>query len=262
MNRVRCRCLIRAATGPDDLIFPEIEQPVSSNGEIFSPSQSGDSVYSETFAEIYQDTTSPFRPNITSYTPSASPPSYASSTSSTSPYSFPASTRSMLADEDSDFGPTYGGGRRSHGPSDGENGTGNEIGRQADPNFAQISIYTGEDERFAYKRARSRLWELCSARWWSKKDWWRPLSLESRRWEGRQPKAAEALAPEPSEGVAKLFRHGTSPFRTAVEPPPKISWTHAWGMMRWGKRAGVWGKGPEGLKDRERSRKGNSDGDT
>ena len=47
------------------------------------------------------------------------------------------------------------------------------------------SSFTGEDERFAYKRARSRLWEMCGARWHERVDlgWWRPLPLEVRRWE-------------------------------------------------------------------------------
>ena len=51
-----------------------------------------------------------------------------------------------------------------------------------------------------------------------------------------------------------LFRHGASPFRTAREPPPKFSWTHVWGTMTWGKRAGAWGQGVDGLKDRKKER--------
>ena len=79
-------------------------------------------------------------------------------------------TRSILADEDSDFGPTYGAGRRAHGPSDGAPGAGNEIGRRSSPDFRQTGTFTGEDERFAYKRARSRLWEMCSQKWWERQD--------------------------------------------------------------------------------------------
>ena len=60
----------------------------------------------------------------------------------------------------------------------------------------------------------------------------------------------------PNRQDEELFRHGASPFRTAVDPPPKISWTHAWGMMQWGKKAGAWGKGPEGLKNRKRDKNG------
>ena len=253
-----CKLLIRAAAGPDGLFFPETQKAMSSSHDLQSPSASSDGVYSETFSEIYQDSTSPFRPNISSYTSSASPPSYTSSTMFPSSYSGFPSTRSILADEDSDFGPTYGAGRRANGLSDGAPGAGNEIGRQSGPDFASTGRFTGEDERFAYKRARSRLWEMCGAKWWNKEDWWKPLSREIRRWEGAAlSEAAQTPAAAVREGLPmsqpgndELFKHGASPFRTATEAPPKISWTHAWGMMKWGRKAGAWGRGPEGLKDR------------
>ena len=270
LYEAHCRLLIRAAAGPDGLFFPETQKPVSSNHDTDSPSGSSDGVYPETFSEIYQDSTSPFRPNISSYTSSASPPSYTSSTLPSSSYSPSPSNRSILADEDSDFGPTYGAGRSAHGPSDGAPGAGNEIGRQAGLDFTSTSLYTGEDERFAYKRARSRLWEICGARWWSKEDWWRPLSREMRQWEGSENSEVvnavmgvgdEDLAEDQSRDE-KLFRHGASPFRTAVDPPPKIPWTHAWGMMTWGKKAGAWGKGPEGLKDRSKDKRKSDEHDS
>lgn len=49
-----------------------------------------------------------------------------------------------------------------------------------------------------------------------------------------------------------MFAHGASPFRTTSDPPPRINWTHVWGTMKWGKRAGAWGKGAEGLEERRR----------
>ena len=45
-----------------------------------------------------------------------------------------------------------------------------------------------------------------------------------------------------------------SPFRTTSEPPPKFSWVHAWGMTKWGKKAGRWGEGTDGL-SKESSRR-------
>ena len=236
LYEARCKLLVRAAAGPDALFFPETERPLSSSGD---SSGNSDSVYSETFSEIYQDAVSPFRPNTSLYSSSASPPAYASSSFQSSLNSPSQSTRSILADEDSDFGPTYGAGRRAHGPSDGAPGAGNEIGRQSSPDFGHTGIFTGEDERFAYKRARSRLWEMCSQKWWDKEDWWKPLSKDIRRWEGSTPSEnGEPLEALPSEGDLieqtsdeKLFRHGASPFRMAAEPPPKIPWTHAWGMV-------------------------------
>lgn len=265
----RCRLLVRGAVGPDNIFFPET-QPWSSSTAPEKDTDSADAsdgVYSETFSEIFQDQTSPFRPNISAYTSSASPPSYDSS-----PLPLLASprakvTRSILADEDSDFGPTYGAGRspgsRYHGPADGIPGAGNEIGQQPSPDFSRTGVFTGEDEKFAYKRATSRLWEMCGTRWWTREEgWWKPLAKEIRRWENSpvtnsHPDTALAdtcASAEPNaqddEGGA-LFRHGASPFRTSQDPPPKIPWTHAWGMMKWGKKSGAWGQGIEGLGKRK-----------
>lgn len=312
----RCKLLVSAEAGPDDIFFPETRSRVDKDGTE-GRLEDADGVYPETFAEIYQDRTSPFRPNISSYqddsdsastspppspssTPSsssvsyastASPPSYAPTTSS--PFS---STRSILADEDSDFGPVLGRhaaaapGRLPHGPSDGVPGAGNEIGHSSSsptaaaggrdgPDFSRTDAYTGEDERFAYKRARSRLWEMCGSRWWARQEegWWRPLSVEARSWEGDRrgttttttniPDGGGGLddnnkpgAPAERISTPAPFRHNASPFRTAPDPPPKFGLEHVWGMMRWGKKAGAWGKGVEGLGEK-RAKKAGGDGD-
>ncbi|KAL8929332.1 MAG: hypothetical protein Q9172_000504 [Xanthocarpia lactea] len=267
LYEARCKLLIRGAAGPDEIFFPERQRSAHDEriGGI-EGARSSDEVYPETFSEIYQDQTSPFRPNVTPYTSSASPPSYDSSPLPSSSQHSSTAVRSILADEDSDFGPTYGAGRspgsRYRGPGDGIPGAGNEIGHQSLPNFASIGAFTGEDEKFAYKRAQSRLWELCGAQWWSREDegWWRPLGKELRRWESSQDNAVahqNDAGLEDKEGDVKeetLFRHGASPFRTSQDPPPKISWTHAWGMMKWGKKAGAWGQGPDGLRERQQRR--------
>ena len=253
LYEARCKLLIQAEAGPDDIFFPETVDPRASNDRSASITRV-DGVYPETFSEIYQDTTSPFRPNTSAYVPSASLPSYSSTTNQ--------AVRSILADEDSDFGPTYGAGR-SRGFSDGAPGAGNEIGSSfSAPNFAETGIFTGEDERFAYKRARSRLWEMCSEKWWARQEpgWWQPLSKDVRQWERKSDEQVTAhglpLSPSQNEeqktDEQRLFRHGASPFRTLSEPPPRIGWSHAWGMMKWGKRAGAWGKGVEGLEERKR----------
>jgi protein AFG1 len=268
LYEARCKLLIRAEAGPDDLFFPEAAK--SGDGSEASTSD----MAAETFAEMYQDSTSPFRPNISTYEPSSSTPNYATDPLPSFSNNPNASSRSILADEDSDFGPVYGAGRSSsphyaashpyepvseyrntRGPSDGEPGAGNEIGSSGDQvNFQRSGMFTGEDERFAYKRARSRLWEMCGRRWWDREgDWWRPV--DARSWEkkidtGTSPKhliddsGSSEQSPMAEE---KIFRHGASPFRTHQDPPPKIGWVHAWGMMKWGKKAGKWGQGPEGL---------------
>ena len=265
LYEARCKLLIRAAAGPDDLFFPETQLP---SRDVKETTTGDDSVYSETFSEIYQEQTSPFRPNISSYTFSASTPSYASNSLPSPPFQQPSSspsTRSILADEDSDFGPVYGAGRspnsRFRGPSDGVPGAGNEIGKPDGPDFGRTGIFTGEDERFAYKRARSRLWEMCGKRWWERKEegWWRPVGKAMRRWEGGGAEEVVARQEPATAGTGDSIGRAqedplkqTSPFRTSQEPPPRIGWVHAWGMMTWGKKAGAWGKGVEGLQDREK----------
>lgn len=243
LYEARCKLLISAEAGPDDIFFPETKQAIKDG----TSHASEDGTYPETFSEIYQDQTSPFRPNISSYTFSASPPSYASN-SSTSPLSQASVARSILADEDSDFGPVYGAGR-SHGPSDGAPGAGNEIGRPLGPDFARTGAFTGEDERFAYKRARSRLWEMCGSGWCAREEegWWRPVSKDVRRWEGSSSGTVDSIKGSELSIIEKeadkekqMFRHGASPFRTSQEPPPKFGWQHAWGMMTWGRKAGAW----------------------
>ncbi|KAL8665484.1 MAG: hypothetical protein Q9202_002189 [Teloschistes flavicans] len=272
LYEARCKVLIRGAAGPDAIFFPDAQRISSASAE--DNTRSDDAVYPETFSEIYQDQTSPFRANVSSYTATASPPSYGPSPSPSSTVNSAKPMRSILADEDSDFGPTYGAGRsassRYRGPGDGTPGAGNEIGSQRSPNFAHTGVFTGEDEKFAYKRAQSRLWEMCGERWWAREGegWWRPLDVKVRRWEGFKDNKVDAndasarQVEAPSEvkvhGVEEetLFKHEASPFRTSQDPPPKISWSHAWGMMKWGKKAGAWGRGPEGLKER---RKNNGD---
>ena len=258
LYEARCKLLVSADAGPDDIFFPETRSaPYLAQDHPALEQENGDNVYSETFAEIYQDASAPFRPNVSPYAgPSASPPNYSPTMSS--PFS---DTRTILADEDSDFGPTYGAGR-GRGISDGVPGSGNEIGRQGDtgPDFTKTGAYTGEDERFAYKRASSRLWEMCGTKWWAREGegWWKPIARESRTWESGGPKGRGPVTekgaifppPAPSKGTQQEgpFRHGASPFRTSTEPPPKFSFVHVWGMMKWGKKAGAWGQGVKGLK--------------
>ncbi|KAI5462505.1 AFG1-like ATPase-domain-containing protein [Mariannaea sp. PMI_226] len=61
-----------------------------------------------------------------------------------------------------------------------------DFGLQKKPiDFGNKSAFMGEDERFAYKRAISRLWELCSSQWHARTgDWWQPLPVDARHWEG------------------------------------------------------------------------------
>ena len=235
LYEARCRLLIRAEGGPDDLFFPSSTTTDSTNTleSANIEHSSSDQVYPETFAEIHQDQTAPFRPNISSYM---------------AENSSPRRTDRGDPDEDSDFGPIPG--------------AGNEIGSRGIIDFGQTAAFIGEDERFAYLRAQSRLWEMCSRRWWDARDpdaletWWRPLAPELRRWERRPEEQAVSENRSDRRQLGQKsdhehkFRDGGSPFRTSREKPPKFEWQHFWGMMKWGRKAGSWGQGIDGLSEK------------
>lgn len=274
LYEAKCRLLVSAEAPPDKLFFPETRRSRSS-GLLGSRSSDSNSIESEAFSEMYQDSTAPFRPNISMYDERDTSVSPTMSIQN-------SQLRSVLADEDADFGPTYGNGR-SHGASIASSADElHELERRQNqasigPDFTNVGALTGDDEKFAYKRARSRLWEMCGRKWWRQREgdpeeWWIPVGREGdgRFWESVKEKVADEVRGTGMEGGSSvdgshdgtrrrvdegasagqkedsLFRHGASPFRTVSEPPPKFGWQHAWGMMRWGKKAGDWGKGVEG----------------
>lgn len=161
LYEARCKLLIRAEVGPDNLFFPEQNRRMAStpgltksgtNTDRTKNHEHEDATYSETVAEVFQDSAAAFRPNISSYQEGTPSPRISS----------------IHAEIDSDFG---------------------ILGQKVD--FVNTSAFTGEDERFAYKRAASRLWEMCSASWHARagtpEQWWQPLPIEARHWEGKEP---------------------------------------------------------------------------
>ncbi|GAO18090.1 hypothetical protein UVI_02059760 [Ustilaginoidea virens] len=177
LYQARCKLLVRASGPPDGLFFPESRAPPRHPGN----EDGRDATYSETMAEVYQDQTSPFRPNVSCY--DAGPPA--------SRYD---------ADQDAGFG----------------------LGRREGVDFGNAGAFTGEDERFAYKRAVSRLWELCSAAWHARTgDWWQPLPAEARHWEGG---AVSRRPAEPGTPAAKA---------DASESMGGSTETHVAGLSRW-----------------------------
>ncbi|KAL2400178.1 hypothetical protein ABEF93_006044 [Exophiala dermatitidis] len=360
----KCRLVIEAAAPPDKLFFPETnkrtlrrtaaavagtldsgpgvevsttngqDRPASSWSSDFDDSElDTDSITSESFSEIYQDSIAPFRPNVSSYTESSSNKYEEGVSVMPSPSFTPSlrnpTLRSVLADEDADFGPTYGNGR-GHGISN--SSTASRFGEDTSgvvsgPDFTSTSALTGEDERFAYKRARSRLWEMCGRRWWDQRlpetrtkaatatgseklldldedededededdymRWWRPVARDGRFWERFEDNNDENKSNEAAYGDAEadaqsesttrgIFSStstfedsytqskgssGSDPFSTSnssspyrnrtQESPPKFAGYHAWGMMKWGNKAGDWGKGVDA--DRIKKRGINND---
>ncbi|KAK2056333.1 AFG1-like ATPase [Colletotrichum caudatum] len=181
LYEARGKLFVRAETGPDDLFFPDIraaqaEADLAAATAVASRLESGeevidsDAIHSETIAEVYQDQAAPFRPNI----------SYYDTELPTSKYD---------PDQDSDFGHL---------------GNVSSATGASSPNFSNTAGFIGEDERFAYRRAASRLWELCSAAWHVRgvggepSEWWTPVPRTARHWEDSapsRPKRDEPLLP-------------------------------------------------------------------
>ncbi|KAH0255379.1 hypothetical protein KCU91_g17500, partial [Aureobasidium melanogenum] len=262
LYEARCKLLItNASAGPDEIFFPE---SVAGEGN-------QDAVYAETFAEAYQDATAPFRPNILSSNPDYSEQQQPDYTHSR--------FENLLAADSLEDDPPNRIRRMSEqnerGPIDPDDDFRMRGLRQGNsPDFSNVKSFTGEDERFAYRRATSRLWEMCGKKWWDRVEegWYKPLPSSIRSWENPVPNsptttssAAASGFTEPSNDARMgssrtvdqandeiMFRHGASPFRRSEEPPPKFSWTHVWGTVKWGKKAGAWGQGVDGLKDRKK----------
>ncbi|KAL0942210.1 AFG1-like ATPase [Colletotrichum truncatum] len=153
LYEAKCKLFVRAQASPDDLFFPDIRAQEALAAAEAEEVVDSDAIHSETIAEVYQDQAAPFRPNI----------SYYDTNSPTSKYD---------PDQDSDFG---------------------KLGHTSDtsPNFNNTGAFTGEDERFAYRRAASRLWELCSTAWHARdgppEAWWTPVPRAARHWEDSSP---------------------------------------------------------------------------
>ena len=310
LYEARCKLLVSADAGPDGIFFPEATK--NSTAKAYSASDDGnrnpnqnieqDVTYPETFSEIYQDTTSPFRPNVSTYSnsdPSLSAPSEPG-------YTYPrlagmlssTSHQSPSGDQLEDTPPNsvpFGRGDSIYGldasPEQRSSQLANAV--RKGPDFSQTGVFTGEDEKFAFKRARSRLWEMCGGRWWArgvedemdatkggeKLSWWRPLPLDSRPWESSYSSTSVATTsssglPQQSattDGVKEANKiskitdeekaeAAESRYRLYDRPPPSFSLMHFWGTTPWGRKAGRWGKGVEGLSE-ETSAKGDGQED-
>lgn len=241
----RCKLLVQAAAPIEDLFFPDVED------------ESGlmnDSIHSEAFSEAYQDLVEPFRPNISVYkshpeNPKPLEPVKGSTITNSS------KTIQDHADEDSEFD-----------------------GRIGKADFTHVGKYHGEDEKFAFKRAVSRLQEVCGARWWAidkGKDTFQPTTFHlpikqnMRVWERD---ASSFPLSDTQNGETEYSEHFLvnnkliNPTEDGVAQkldtndskdvmPPKFAVEHIWGVVKWGKRAGKWGQGVDAYNTPKREEK-------
>lgn len=119
-----------------------------------------------------------------------------------------------------------------------------------------LSMFSGKEEQFAYKRALSRLREMTSEGY-AKQERWTPLPADERKWErpssvGAVPRgrAAAASAPAtPKAGNDPDFAEEAAYDRGHFDPrqrpeAPRLRDEHIWGVRDdWGERANAWGRG-------------------
>lgn len=152
--------------------------------------QDGDSLTEESLSEALQDLEAPFRPNVSLYERDS-----AAAFETAAEKKEPEITSPLLLE------------RRARAQSH----RSSEAAAPAHPStltpgFASLAVFTGEDERFAFKRAVSRLHEMTSPHYWRTAKW-RPLDKEARSWERGMREVKEAkwkwATTETAEGEGK-----------------------------------------------------------
>lgn len=232
LYEARCKVVIRAATDPEHLFFPDAVDPS------LDPEMHHDPLAAESLSEALD--AQPL-PNVSIYNP--------------------RTRAEQERDQMSDRGTA----------------------------FAVSNIFTGEDERFAYKRAVSRLVEMTRSEAYQAEPW---MPLDERAWEAfgaetaaavREPRRAVYVDPmmrtHGGRGISPIVRSrmhadvldsmaaesgarapgGLQEDPVPVSPregAPRIKPIHAWGVEdRWGPRAGKWGKGTKAYVGGEKKRK-------
>ncbi|KAI0335151.1 hypothetical protein GY45DRAFT_1421319 [Cubamyces sp. BRFM 1775] len=129
----------------------------------------------------------------------------------------------------------------------------------------KLSIFSGKDEQFAFKRALSRLLEMTSESY-ARDEQWAPLPLSSRKWETSSiplvsstlTRPASTQSAEQSHTAQADFAEEASAYtsshtRATDRPPaPRLSADHIWGVREdWGPRARAWGRGASAYSTRD-----------
>ncbi|KAH9858488.1 AFG1-like ATPase-domain-containing protein [Lenzites betulinus] len=141
----------------------------------------------------------------------------------------------------------------------------------------KLSIFSGKDEQFAFKRALSRLLEMTSASY-ARDEQWAPLPPSARKWEtsaaSPTPSAPSRASASPSASVSRPSHRRSGEYQRVAArpssdfaeeacvhetlsaqkaavpnpadrpPAPRLSADHVWGVREdWGERAREWGRG-------------------
>lgn len=249
-----------AADAIDAIFFPDA-------GEVDEKRAEGDSLTEEAISELFNE---PYRPNISTYEEPETPTSVQSQSQSESAPVMPAERRTaQSADE--------------RHPSS----------LSSIPAFRSLAIFSGQDERFAFRRAVSRLHEITSP-WYHARVAHAPVPEPLRSWEKKfeprremRPRSLDSVAADP-----KTLNAETTPVKVALTPdkirvkyaegspafvharkqqqqaeednedvpkprekPPSISPVHIWGVLEsWGRRAGRWGRGASAYEQQDKDR--------
>jgi protein AFG1 len=121
----------------------------------------------------------------------------------------------------------------------------------------QLSIFSGQDEQFAFKRALSRLHEMTSPSY-ARDETWVPLEKHARKWENTADRIPTQTLPARAPTLSGLDHPGLSRAghsNISQPPAPKLSNNHIWGVREdWGPRAGKWGKGAGAYDEKDQRR--------
>lgn len=232
----KCNLVLRSDAAPEDLFFADVRDQIRQQEEDSA------SLDQEMFSEVHQDLSAPFRPNVSSYTDEPS-------TASTPSESKPDFTVDSVVGKPSEAKENY----MDPDPSNQffpQNQPPAQVPQQQD--FTKVSAFTGEDERFAYKRAVSRLKEMTGSLQWRKIQEWSPLDDSSRPWETIDSASSSGTAAAAAYKNTALGSGIDSPFRKSKQAPPLFDASHFWAMVEWGpgnrvkdEYARIWIRGTE-----------------
>ncbi|GAA6033705.1 hypothetical protein JCM8097_004391 [Rhodosporidiobolus ruineniae] len=233
-----------------------------------------DSLVEEMLAKVQQDLEAPYRPNIASYDQTADVEAYDKASEREREERKNQRRREIRLELE----------KRAREPIHPSAAT---------PSFQSLAIFTGEEERFAFKRAVSRVHEMSSAEFLVTAVH-SPLPSAVRTWEtdlsaslASTAAAVSAAAPArhevgqkaalPSglgdrlsgvldpkdlrakwpEGMPKQEKEvDVREGRPMGEDRPKIADSHVWGVIEnWGKKAGRWGMGARAYEEEEKEKK-------